>query len=90
MTYEIHEKEVDVQILLSGYELMELADPSSLREKIPYDSLKEASFAKGESCIQYHATSSSFALFFPGEPHACNLVDTQTTDVVKVVFKILM
>ncbi len=90
LTFEIHEKEVDVQILLSGFETMVIADTSTLKETTEYDDSKDASFAKGDQLITYHATPSTFALFFPGEGHACNLTDGHSTDVVKVVFKILV
>jgi YhcH/YjgK/YiaL family protein len=90
LTYEIHKKEVDVQILLSGFESMIIADASSLRETNEYDARKDAAFVEGTQLITYHATPSTFALFFPGEGHACNLTDGHVTDVMKVVFKILV
>ncbi|MGE4583692.1 MAG: YhcH/YjgK/YiaL family protein [Sphaerochaeta sp.] len=89
-TYEIHKKEVDVQILLSGRERMDIADANHLILTAEYDPAKDASFAKGRALVSYHADTSTFALFFPGEPHAPNLVDEVPTHVVKVVFKILM
>jgi YhcH/YjgK/YiaL family protein len=90
LTFELHKKEVDVQILLSGFETMVIADTSSLRETNEYDARKDAAFVEGTQLITYHATPSTFALFFPGEGHACNLTDGHVTDVVKVVFKILV
>jgi YhcH/YjgK/YiaL family protein len=90
LTFELHKKEVDVQILLSGFESMVIADTSSLKETIGYDTSKDASFAEGKQLLTYHATPSTFALFFPGEGHACNLIDEHSTTVVKVVFKILV
>ena len=90
LTYELHKKEVDVQILLSGFEAMVIADTSSLKETIGYDASKDASFAEGKQLLTYHATPATFALFFPGEGHACNRIDGDSTDVVKVVFKILV
>ena len=87
--YEIHRKEVDVQILLSGFERMEIASKDGLETVREYDTDKDALFSKGKKAVSYHADTSTFALFFPGEPHAPNLVDAAPTEVVKVVFKIL-
>lgn len=77
LTYELHKKkEVDVQILLSGFESMVIADRSSLKETIGYDASKDASFAEGKQLLTYHATPSTFALFFPGKAmHAISLMD---------------
>ncbi len=88
--YEIHRKEIDVQILLSGFERMDIASKDGLETVQEYDPAKEAMFSKGRKQVSYHADTTTFALFFTGEPHAPNLVDGQPTEVVKVVFKILV
>ena len=87
--FEVHHKEIDVQILLSGYERMEIADASTLEVTQPYDEAKDALFGKAQNRVTFHADSSVFALFFPSEPHGPNLIDNKSTTVVKVVFKIL-
>ncbi len=51
---------------------------------------KEALFVRGKKLVSYHADTSTFAIFFPSEPHAPNLVDTAPSTVTKVVFKILV
>ncbi|HAP57561.1 MAG TPA: YhcH/YjgK/YiaL family protein, partial [Sphaerochaeta sp.] len=45
--YEIHQKEVDVQILLSGFERMDIASKDGLQTVQEYDRAKEAMFSKG-------------------------------------------
>jgi biofilm protein TabA len=87
--YEVHRKEIDVQILLSGFERMEIADSSTLEVTHPYDEAKDALFGPAQSKVTFHADPSVFALFFPGEPHGPNLIDTESSTVVKVVFKVL-
>lgn len=87
--YEIHRKEIDVQILISGFERMEIAKRTGLEPTTEYIEEKDAFFAKGEKLVSYHAKQESFAIFLPGEPHAPNLVDGVSTTVVKVVFKLL-
>ena len=88
--YEIHQKEVDVQILLSGFERMDIASKDGLQTIEEYNQAKDALFSKGNKAVSSHADTTTFALFFPGEPHAPNLVDGKPTEVVKVVFKILV
>lgn len=88
--YEVHRKEADVQILLKGHERMDIASRDVLTTTKAYDDTKDFLMVKGEKLLSYHANQDSFIVFFPGEPHAPNLVDEKTSQVVKVVFKILM
>jgi YhcH/YjgK/YiaL family protein len=88
-TYEIHEKEIDVQILLEGRERMAIAWSSPVDIAVPYDASKDAAFVTGELCTSYHAAPGKVAVFFPGEPHAPNLKDGAASAVKKVVFKLL-
>ena len=87
--YEIHKKEIDVQILLQGSEVMEIGSEVSFKERIPYDSTKDAAFGDATSILTYTADQDHFALFFPGEPHAPNLINKESERIIKVVFKIL-
>jgi YhcH/YjgK/YiaL family protein len=87
--YEVHRKEIDVQIVLNGTERMDLVWPTPVSITKEYDEDKDAFFVNGEQAIIYHATDKIFALFFPGEPHAPGLADGVPADVKKVVFKIL-
>ncbi|MDD3904238.1 MAG: YhcH/YjgK/YiaL family protein [Sphaerochaeta sp.] len=88
--FEIHKKETDVQILLKGQERMDIASREGLETTCAYEESKDAFMAKGKKLLSYHAKNDTFAVFFPGEPHAPNLIDEQPNQVVKVVFKILM
>ncbi len=88
--YEVHRKEVDVQILLAGHERMHVASRDGLTATKAYDDEKDFFMAKGEKLLSYHATQDSFVVFFPGEPHAPNFIDGTPSQVVKVVFKILL
>lgn len=88
--YEVHRKETDVQILLKGHERMDIACRDKLTATKAYDDAKDFLMVKGEKLLSYHAKPDSFVIFFPGEPHAPNLVDETSSQVVKVVFKILM
>lgn len=88
--YEVHRKEADVQILLKGHERMDVASRDKLTAATAYDEAKDFFMAKGEKQLSLHAKEGSFVIFFPGEPHAPNLVDETSSQVLKVVFKVLM
>jgi YhcH/YjgK/YiaL family protein len=87
--YEIHRKEADVQILLSGREKMEVSPRTPLVETQAYSEAKDVSFASGQTLVTYHAANDTFALYFPGEPHAPNLTDKTPSTIKKIVFKVL-
>lgn len=88
--YEVHRKEADVQILLKGFERMDVASRTMLTANTAYDEEKDFFMVQGEKLLSLHAKEDSFVIFFPGEPHAPNLVDETSSQVVKVVFKILV
>ena len=88
--YEVHRKEIDVQILLKGHERMDIASREMLTATTAYNEEKDFFMATGEKLLSYHAKQDTFAVFFPGEPHAPNLIDETPSQVIKVLFKILM
>ncbi len=88
--YEIHRRDADVQILLSGRERMDVADREGFVTTVEYDQSKDALFGTGRKTVSYHADTSHFVLFFAGEPHAPNLIDSEERAVKKVVFKIIV
>jgi YhcH/YjgK/YiaL family protein len=89
-SYEIHKKKIDVQIVLKGEERMDLLWRKPVRVKEKYSAKKDAAFVTGTSALECHAVPGMFALFFPGEPHAGMLKDGKASEVLKVVFKILV
>lgn len=88
-TFEIHQKEIDVQIILEGHERMDIAWATPTIIVKPYDSNSDAAFVKGELCSTLYTGTARFVIFFPGEPHAPSLKDYATCKVKKVVFKVL-
>ncbi|MDR1318164.1 MAG: YhcH/YjgK/YiaL family protein [Treponema sp.] len=87
--FEIHKKEIDIHILLKGAERMELIWRKPVTVKARYSAKKDAAFVTGKAALEYHAIPACFALFFPGEPHASAIRDGKSSEVSKVVFKIL-
>jgi YhcH/YjgK/YiaL family protein len=86
--YEIHRKEIDIQILLKGSERMDLILPEPVKLAKEYIAESDAGFVSGEKSVSYYASENTFAVFFPGEPHAPSLIDGDPSEVLKVVFKI--
>lgn len=85
---EIHQKEADVQIVLSGEELAISAPRSEALKACPYDAEKDAAFFNCDATIQLALKPGFFVLFFPGEPHRGNITLVQPTMCRKVVFKV--
>lgn len=87
--FEIHQREADLQIMLSGSEIMRAATRDLGLQAKDYDADKDIAFIKGESMVSYTACPGFFALFLPGEPHAPGIALTDTAEKAKkVVFKI--
>ena len=88
--FEIHRKEADVQIMLSGTERMEGAPRSLSDQAGPYDEGADAAMAEGTGCVSFTAVPGYFAVFLPGEPHAPGLAAGNAATVKKAVFKLTM
>ncbi|MCI6952286.1 MAG: YhcH/YjgK/YiaL family protein [Spirochaetia bacterium] len=87
--FEIHQREADLQIMLSGGEIMKAATRDLALQAQGYDANKDIAFVKGETMVSYTARPGFFALFLPGEPHAPGIALTDTAEKAKkVVFKI--
>ena len=88
--YEIHLRDADVQILLSGCERVDAADRNSFVTTVAYDEKKDVLFGDGQKIASYHAAPDRFVIFFAGEPHAPNLISHENSEVHKVVFKVIV
>jgi len=93
--FEIHKKEVDVQIMLTGCEKMTLASRSLCEKAGTYDAEGDASMVDGDDTASITVCPGTFAIFFTGEPHkpgltpagcCCSAGDGKA--VKKVIFKI--
>ncbi len=87
--WETHKVTIDLQVVLSGGELVDFLPESELVQKGEYDAEKERClYGSAESRSQIHLTAGRFAVFWPGEPHRPQIKDISNTGVIKVVFKI--
>ena len=87
--FEAHRKYIDIQYVISGKELMNIAPVISVKEVItPYDAAKDIEFVKVSKIVNYKATPSNFFIFFPDDAHRPGLKDGVNSPVRKVVIKL--
>lgn len=88
--HEIHRKEVDVQIIFEGEELIKAEDRALAAEAGPYDSEGDASMVEGGALATFHLRKGHFVVFLPGEPHMPGIAVTEEAPVRKVIFKVAL
>lgn len=88
--FETHRTYADIQVVLQGRELMQVAPSEELKVLTEYDSQKDYQFFTVERNISDLVVDyDHFTVFFPGEAHrpSC-LVEEGDGEVLKLVFKI--
>ncbi len=88
--YEAHRKYIDVQVVLSGKELIKVAPLSEVREPIkPYNPKKDIEFhASAVSSRSLLADPGHWVILFPSDAHAPCISFDAPSDIRKVVVKI--
>jgi len=87
--FEAHRKYIDIQYVISGKEIMNLAPISTLKEVLtPYDAAKDIEFITVSKVVNYKANPSNFFIFFPDDAHRPGLKDGSNSPVRKVVIKV--
>ena len=85
---EIHERDMDVQIDISGEEgYLAAVETGEITEE--YDAEKDASFQKVDPRVSFKGDPSMFTIFFPGEPHTASLKVGEGYKIKKCVFKVI-
>ena len=88
---ETHRKYVDIQVLLSGEEAIDVYPKSSLTVNEPYDAGRDAEFYRVPDAAPVRAvlTPGRFLVFLPDDAHMpCLSVGSTPVDVKKVVIKV--
>jgi len=89
INFEAHKKYIDIQYVISGKEIMNIAPLSSVKEIItPYDSTRDIEFITVDKVVNFKATPSNFFIFFPSDIHRPGLKDGENSQVRKVVVKV--
>lgn len=87
--FEAHRKYIDIQYVISGKELIDIAPFASVKEVVtPYDDAKDIEFVTVTKAVKNKATPSNFFIFFPDDAHRPGLKDGVNSPVRKVVIKV--
>jgi YhcH/YjgK/YiaL family protein len=87
--FEAHRKYIDIQYVISGKEIMNIAPLYTAKEVVtPYDATKDIEFLTIEKIDKYIATPSNFFIFFPDDAHRPGLKDGVNANVRKIVIKV--
>ena len=87
--YEAHKKYVDIQYIVTGKELMQVAPISSLEVDEPYSEEKDIAFYKPvEQAATLVLTSGGYVVFYPEDAHRPSLCAGKMTTNKKLVGKV--
>jgi biofilm protein TabA len=87
--YEAHRKYIDIQYVIKGKEIMNIAPIASVKDIVtPYDETKDIEFVTIAKKVNYMASTDNFFIFFPGDAHRPGLKDGINAPVKKVVIKL--
>jgi biofilm protein TabA len=87
--FEAHRKYIDIQYVISGKEIMNIAPLSSVKDIIiPYDATKDIEFMNVDRVVNHLATPGRLFIFFPGDAHRPGLKDVVSSQVRKIVIKL--
>ena len=88
---ETHKRYVDIQIMLSGSERMDVMPPDTLIPDTDYDEQKDIRFYKRVKApaVRLLMVPGNFAMFFPQDAHCPQITPhSEALNVKKVVIKI--
>lgn len=89
--YEIHRKNADIQVILSGREYLEYAVPENLIPLVPFDPARDAAFFDASAPNGgLYMPEGCFAVFLPGEAHRPGSAWGEPSRVRKAVVKLRM
>lgn len=86
--FESHQKYLDLQMVISGKERCEIADPAVLEE--PYEHKGDFWGYHGEAEQSVILRPDNFMVVFPGDAHRLKICVKKPETVTKIVFKILV
>ena len=87
--FEAHRKYIDIQYVIVGREVMNIAPITTVKEVLtPYDASKDIEFITVDKIINYKASPANFFIFFPSDAHRPGLKDGVNSSVRKLVVKL--
>lgn len=87
--FEAHRKYIDIQYVISGKEIINIAPLTTVKEVItPYNEANDIEFMTVSNVVDYKATPANLFVFFPGDVHRPGLKDGVNSPVRKIVIKV--
>ena len=87
--FEAHRKYIDIQYVVSGNEIMNIAPLETVKEVLSaYDAMRDIEFITVCKVVNYEASPSNFFIFFPDDVHRPGLKFGVNSRVRKVVIKV--
>jgi YhcH/YjgK/YiaL family protein len=83
-----HRRDIDVQYILSGQEVIHWAPTEELLPAGEYSEENDTMFFEAEGRARLHLTPGTFALFYPEDAHKPNCARDEPERVRKVVVKV--
>lgn len=86
--FEIHKKEADVQIMISGSEYILSAFRDYDESTLSYNEERDISMLEAKEKSRVLLSDHTFAIYLPGEPHKPGIAVGKSVEALKVVFKV--
>jgi len=87
--FEVHKKFIDIQCVVSGKELIDVAYLKDMTVTKPYDSENDIAFGTISDFSELQMTSKRFLIFFPADAHRPGLkAENDSALVRKIVVKV--
>lgn len=87
--FEAHRKYIDIQYVISGKEIMNIAPFTTVKDVLtPYDATKDIEFVTVPKVVNYKASPANFFIFFPSDAHRPGMKDGVNSPVRKIVIKL--
>ncbi|OGV55218.1 MAG: hypothetical protein A2017_09330 [Lentisphaerae bacterium GWF2_44_16] len=91
MSLEMHRKYIDIQVMITGSELIEYCNVAGLASKTQYDAVKDAAFymAPSRNIGSSLLLPGTFQVFLPGDGHMAGInPGTESVRIKKIVVKV--
>jgi YhcH/YjgK/YiaL family protein len=87
--FEGHKKNIDIQFMVKGKEIIYWANNKNLEIVVPYSEERDhMSFGNTDGASPIHLVPNSFAVFFPGDGHKTQCQWGESVDAIKIIAKL--
>lgn len=89
-SWEAHRKYLDVHYILEGEEIVEVTHVEHTKTKEAYNDEHDYQLFNGESKIEINCKPGDVLILEPEDIHKTGIINMQKSNVLKIVFKILL